>query len=204
MDCTEDLDIAARGSFAHKTPTEGKKILDHILGNSSFLTYPYEPQQKSKSHHKSPSSAKSYPLPSISQDSSVEPSPEPRTSKEEEIKPSKFSFPFEDDPYKNLRNTLNHLRERRPTAPPSPPNKSFLKEAMKEEWSEEVRLSSEVIRISSPSTTICCSIRRTAVEALHNPTAKASIMSEFLTDTFIGSMPLAPTGTLFKSSSGFI
>jgi hypothetical protein len=29
-------------------------------------------------------------------------------------------------------------------------------------------------------------------------------MSEFLTDTFIGSMPLAPTGTLFKSSSGFI
>jgi hypothetical protein len=26
-----DLDIAARGSFAFKTPIEGKKILDHIL-----------------------------------------------------------------------------------------------------------------------------------------------------------------------------
>jgi hypothetical protein len=43
MDSAEDLDTAAGGSFVHKTPIEGKKILDHILGNSSFLTYPYEP-----------------------------------------------------------------------------------------------------------------------------------------------------------------
>jgi hypothetical protein len=44
MDSAEDLDIASGGSFAHKTPIEGMKILDHILGNSSFLTYPNEPQ----------------------------------------------------------------------------------------------------------------------------------------------------------------
>jgi hypothetical protein len=44
MDSAKDLDIAAGGSFAHKTPIEGKKNLDHILGNYSFLTYPYEPQ----------------------------------------------------------------------------------------------------------------------------------------------------------------
>jgi hypothetical protein len=44
MDSAKHIDIAARGSFAHKTPTEGKEILGHILGNSSFLAYPCEPQ----------------------------------------------------------------------------------------------------------------------------------------------------------------
>ena len=75
---------------------------------------------------------------------------------------------------------------------------------MKEEWSEEVRHSSNTIHCSSLSTTICCSIRTTAVEALHDPTAEACIVSEFLTDTFIGSMPLAPTNRLFKSPSGLL
>jgi hypothetical protein len=200
MDSAEDVDIATRGSFAHKTLIERKKILDHILGNSSFLTYPYKPQKETKSHHESPSSAESNPLPSTSHDSSVEPSAVSQTSKEEESQPSKFSFPFEDDPYENLRNTLNHLCERRPMAPSSPPNKAFLKE----EWSEEVRRYFEVIQISSPSTTICCSIRRSAIEALQNPTAKACIMSEFLTDTFIGRMPLVLTDRLFKSPLGLI
>jgi hypothetical protein len=116
----------------------------------------------------------------------------------------KFSFPFEDEPYENLRNTLNYLYEMRPTAPPSSPSKSFLKKAMKEERLEEVRCSSEVIRASSPSMTICYSIRGTAVEDLHDPTAEACIMSEFLTDTFIGSMCLVPTDRLFKSPPGLI
>jgi hypothetical protein len=69
---------------------------------------------------------------------------------------------------------------------------------------EEVRCSSEVIRISSPPTTMCCSIRGTVVEALHDPTAEACIMSEFLADMFIGSMPLVLTDKLFKSPSGLI
>ena len=92
MDSACDLDIAAGGSFMHRTPIEGREILDHILGNSSFVAYPCEPQQESQSHLESPSSAEFYPC--SSQDSSVEPSPEPRTSKEEEIQPSKFSFQF--------------------------------------------------------------------------------------------------------------
>jgi hypothetical protein len=78
---------------------------------------------------------------------------------------------------------------------------------MKEESSEEVRRSSEAIRISSPSTIICCSIRGTAVEAIHNLATKACIMSKFLTNTFIGfigSMPLVPTNRLYKSPSGLI
>jgi hypothetical protein len=117
MDSAEDLDVATRGSFAHKTPMEGKEILDHILGISSFPTYPCEPQQESKSSLESPSIAKSNPLPSTSQDSCVEPSPEPRALKEEEVQPSNFSFAFEDDPYEILIHTSNYFYERRPMAP---------------------------------------------------------------------------------------
>jgi hypothetical protein len=52
--------------------------------------------------------------------------------------------------------------------------------------------------------TICCSIGGTTVEALHDPAAEACIISEFLTNTFIGSMPLIPTNKLFKTPSGLI
>src|SRR6185503_20820710 len=72
---------------------------------------------------------------------------------------------------------------------------------MNEEWLEGMKCSSEAFRISSPSTTISCSIRGTAIEALHDHTAEACIMSEFLAETFIGSMPLDPTDRLFRSPS---
>jgi hypothetical protein len=75
---------------------------------------------------------------------------------------------------------------------------------MKEKRLEEVRCSSEAIRISSPFTTIFCSIGGTAIEALHDPTAEACVMFKFLMDTLIGSMPLVPTDRLFKSPSGLI
>ena len=190
MDSADDLDIAAGGSFVHRTPTEGREILDHILGNSTIVAYPCEPQQESQLHLESPSSTESYPC--ASQDLFVEPSPEPRISKEEEIKPSKFSFQFEDDPYEGLRNTSNYIHYRRPTTPLYPSSKS-----MNEEWSKEVRCSSKAIQLSSSSTTFYCSIGGNSIEALHDSTAKACIMSEFLMDTFIGSKPLDPTDILF-------
>ena len=62
MDKADDLDIAAGGSFVHRTPTEGREILDHILGNSTIVAYPCEPQQESQLHLESPSSTESYPL----------------------------------------------------------------------------------------------------------------------------------------------
>jgi hypothetical protein len=192
MDSADDLDIAARGSFMHRTPTEGREILDHILENSSFIAYPCEPQQESQPHLESPSSAEFYPC--TSQDLSVELSPEPRTSKEEEIQPLKFSLQFEDDPYEDLRNTSNYLHYRRPTVPLYPSSKS-----MTEEWLKEVRCSSKAIQVSSSSTTFYCSIGGNSVEALHDSTAEACIMSEFLMDTFIGSMPLDPTDILLRS-----
>jgi hypothetical protein len=47
-------------------------------------------------------------------------------------------------------------------------------------------------------------LRGTAVEALHDPTAEACIMSEFLRDTILGNMPQVPTDKLLKSPSGLI
>jgi len=69
--------------------------------------------------------------------------------------------------------------------------------SMNEEWSKEVRRSSKAIQLSSSSTTFYCSIGGDSIEALHDSTAKACIMSEFLMDTFIGSKPLDPTDILF-------
>ena len=57
----------------------------------------------------------------------------------------------------------------------------------------EVKCSSGVIRIRYPSTTIPCSIKGTILEALHDPTVMAIVMSEFLDNTLFGDMPLAPT-----------
>jgi hypothetical protein len=37
------LDITAGGSFMHKTPTEGKEILDRISENTSFVGQCVEP-----------------------------------------------------------------------------------------------------------------------------------------------------------------
>jgi hypothetical protein len=42
------------------------------------------------------------------------------------------------------------------------------------------------------------------VEALHNPTVETNIMSEFLTKTLLGNMPLVSTNKLFKSPSRLI
>ena len=56
MDLADDLDITTGGPFMHQTPTEAREIIDHILGNSSFVAYPNEPQQESQSHLESPSS----------------------------------------------------------------------------------------------------------------------------------------------------
>jgi hypothetical protein len=72
------------------------------------------------------------------------------------------------------------------------------------EWLMEVKCSSEVIQILSPSTTMPCLLRGTVVEALYNPTVGTSIMSEFPMKNLLGNMSLIPTNKLFKSFSGLI
>ena len=107
-----------------------------------------------------------------------------------------FSFQFEDDPFEDLRNTSNYRHYRRPTEPLYPSSKS-----MNKEWSKEMRRSSKAIQLSSSSTTLYWSIGGNSVEALHDSTAEACIMSEFLMDLFIGSMPLDQTDILFRCPS---
>jgi hypothetical protein len=68
----------------------------------------------------------------------------------------------------------------------------------------EVKHFSKAIWILSPSTTMPCLLRGTVVEALHNPTVEANIMSEFLAETLLGKNPLVSTNKLFKSPSKFI
>jgi hypothetical protein len=50
--------------------------------------------------------------------------------------------------------------------------------------------------------TIPCSLRGINIEALHNPTVRTSVMSEFLAKNLLGNMPLVPTDKLFKSPLG--
>jgi hypothetical protein len=62
MNSALDLDIAAGGSFPHKTPTEGRKFLDCLLENTSSRNDHNEPHiEESESSHESPSIAKSEP-----------------------------------------------------------------------------------------------------------------------------------------------
>ena len=110
METALELDDASGGLFLHTTLEERRDILDSFFDDYFFSTNHSEPrQEESTSSHESLSTPESEPSSSTSQYSSVEPSPEPRTPKEEEIRPSEFSSRFKDDPSENIQNTLNHL-----------------------------------------------------------------------------------------------
>ena len=92
METALELDDASEGWFAHTTPEEERDILDSFLEDSFFVTDHTEPRrEESTSSHESLSTPESGPSSSTSQYLFVEPSPEPRTPKEEEIQPSEFS-----------------------------------------------------------------------------------------------------------------
>ena len=96
------IDISFGGSFTHKTPTEGREILDRILENTLFFE---DYKTKDESSHEEPSTTESESLNISSLDSAVETSPEPRIPKEEENQPSGFPSKFEEDLYENFGNT---------------------------------------------------------------------------------------------------
>ena len=92
MESALKLDFAAGGSFAQTTPAEGRGILDSFLENSFFPTDRREPHRvEPVSSYESLSTPESEPSSFTSRNPSVEPSPEPRTPKKEEIQPSEFS-----------------------------------------------------------------------------------------------------------------
>ena len=93
METALELDDASGGWFARTTLEEGRDILDSFLEDSFFSTDHIEPRrEESTSSHESLSPPESEPSSSTSQYLFVEPSPEPRTPKKEEIQHSEFSF----------------------------------------------------------------------------------------------------------------
>ena len=89
------LDVTAGGSFTHKTMMEQVEFLEHFIDkHSSSIIRAKSFQAKVTLSVEESSPVKSKPIPSL--DSTREPSPKPRTSKERLIHPSEFPIEFED------------------------------------------------------------------------------------------------------------
>ena len=189
-----------------RTHNSGRRdILDSFLEDSFFVTDHSEPRrEESASSHESPSTPEYEPSSSTSQYSFVEPSPEPRTPKEEEIQPAEFSSRFEDDPSENIQNTSNHFRHDKPTESLClyKTIDGFSVHTPTMDWVKEARRTFKAIWISPISATIPCFMKGNAVEALHDPFAEVCIIPECLLDTLVGNKPLTPINKYFTSPSG--
>ena len=74
------LDVTSLGSFTHKTPCEGRKILDRIIENTSFVANAGSSQEEHTSSHEDILEAESDLSPKFSSrtlNSALEPSSEP-------------------------------------------------------------------------------------------------------------------------------
>jgi hypothetical protein len=69
------------------------------------------------------------------------------------------------------------------------------------DWWKDVKHTSEVIPISSSSTTIPCTMRGNTIEALHDPAAEACIIFEYLMDSLVGNKPLTLIDKYLRSPS---
>jgi hypothetical protein len=119
--------------------------------------------------------------------------------KKGKIQSLKSASPFKDNPHQNPGNTLNDPYDKKPMVPRLPSSNPILNMFTKEELSKELRRTSKAIRISSSFTTINCVMRRTAVEALHDPSVEACIINEIPMESDVGHKPLIPSDRLFLS-----
>ena len=70
------------------------------------------------------------------------------------------------------------------------------------EWLEESELSSDVIRVDTPSITIRCAYNSDRFNAHYNPVVGINIMSESFALKLIKNIVLTPTTKVTKESSG--
>jgi hypothetical protein len=199
----ENLDISAGGSFAHKTTAEGRELLDLILENDSFGRSEAVPEVEII--HEESLHVESEP------DSTAESSSQSQEPEEEEIHPPEIPFQFEEDLFEDYGNTSNYSCEKRPPTKVNsnePLDKAMLKETVKKlttimsnEWLREGELSSELIHIRCPSSTITCLIGGNLVRALYNPSVGANIMSATFAFDCLGDRPLEPTVKTFRIST---
>ena len=132
---------------------------------------------------------------------------------------SDFMIEFEDELFDEYGNTLNYDTMRRPQEsrkslheePLDPSEEAFLKKTMKElvsiisnEWLEESKFSSDVIRLASSSISIRCQINKSPFFALYNAVVGVNIMSASFAHNLLKHMPLTPTTKLLKSLLGHI
>nr|CAE01871.2 OSJNBb0028M18.4 [Oryza sativa Japonica Group] len=110
------LDITAGGSVMHKTPSEGRTILDRILENTSFMTQSNEPQpEASVSKIEEPLMIEPLAEPSTSASSIDEKVPEQPTVENEEIQtPDRAAIMFRDGFDEDYGNTLNYFSKKKP------------------------------------------------------------------------------------------
>jgi len=214
MESANHLDASAGGSFSHKTPIEGMGILDHITENNSFVSKSRPSREEHTSSHKDNLVAESnLPLPTTS-DSALEFSPESGVLEKEEIHPLEPPLKFEDDLFEDFENTSNYFCKRKqpvPVASIDPIEAALHRENVKKlttimsnEWSRELELSPEILQISSPPSTIPCTIRGFPEDALYSPTVRANIISEDCAFYLLKDVPLVRTDKTFRTSSGEI
>jgi len=173
--------------FPIRLQSKAKEILDHITENNSFVSKSRPSREEHTLSHKDNLVAESdLPLPTTS-DSALESSPESGVLEEEEIHPLEPPLKFEDDLFEDFENTSNYFCKRKPPVPIASidpieaalhrENVKKLTTIMSNEWSRELELSPEILRISSPPSTIPCTIRGTPVNTLYSPTVGANIIS---------------------------
>jgi hypothetical protein len=157
------LNVALRRSFLYLSAPKVRKILDQILADKLEEPSEENPLEKDSLTAK-PKSLPNPPQPSAI--SIFEP------LEKEETPLSDFMLDFEDELFTEYGNTSNYYSVRKPQEPKKsslhkepldPSEEAFLKRTTKElvsiisnEWLEESDLSSDVIRLDSPSTLIHC------------------------------------------------
>nr|AAV43951.1 putative polyprotein [Oryza sativa Japonica Group] len=205
-----------RQSFMHKTPSEGKKILDRILENTSFMTQPNEPQpEASVSKIEEPLTIEPLAEPSTFASSIDEKVPEQPSVENEEIQtPDCATILFKDGFDEDYGNTLNYFSKRKPLVPLPPPDPMelrFLRETIRElttimsdEWLREAELSSEVIRINTAPRIIPCHLEGNDVSILYSPTVGANLVSGSFAFAYLSDKAVTPTNKFFKHPSGNI
>jgi hypothetical protein len=198
------LNTTFGGSFLHLASEKARLILDQILASESNNILEVEPQV-----------AKPNPLSDIPSNSAT-PCSEP--PKDEEILFLDFMLDIETDlfadfgnilNYYSIKKTQNHHKHFRKSLDLSEGSsyKSTLGELVSiisNEWLKESELSSDMIRLDSPSIPIRCQIDSNHFDALYNLVVCINIMSASLAQNLLKHMPLTPTVKLMKSPSGHI
>jgi hypothetical protein len=200
----------------HVSANSERNILDKILENTPFTgihdKFPKEIEEKLLKEE--PQIVEPEPIQSLVQTSAIS---SPKPLKEEETLTSNFMFDFENDLFAEYENTSKYHTTRKPQELSNheqfldSSKEVFIKETVKEltyiishKWLEESKLSSEVIRLDSPSTYIHCKIHETSFNALYNLVVGVILMSASFAHALFKNISLNPITKFLKNLSGHI